>query len=76
MRRTKAKTLLICLAMAGIPLITIGTCDPRTGILDIYRDDDRGRGIFDVFIDGWYYYDDYYYDYDDDYYYDHCFLCF
>jgi hypothetical protein len=69
----KARTAAICLAMAGIPLVTIGTCDPRTGVLDFYRNDNRGHGIFDLFVDDGYYYDDYYYD---DYYYDDCFLCF
>ena len=72
----KAKLFLIGLGLAGMPLVTIATCDPRTGVLDFYRNDDHGHGIFDVFFDDGYYYDDYYYEdyyYDD---YDDCFLCF
>ena len=76
-RWKKAKTWMIGIACAGIPLVTIGSCDPATGWFDFYRDDDLD------YYDGYYYgdayyYDDYYYDdyYYDDYYYDDCFFCF
>ena len=50
MTRRKLKTWLIVLACGGSPLITSATCDPYSGVLDFYRDDDA------------YYYDDWYYD--------------
>lgn len=73
----KMKALLIALAIGGMPLVTTATCDPRTGALDFFRDDDD-YGLYDVvYYDDWYY-DDYYYDpyYYDDYYYDDCLFCF
>ncbi len=70
----RAKRLILALACAGIPLVTVGTCDPYTGAFDFFRDDDN-----DYYYDGYYYYDDYYYDdyYDDGYYYyyDDCYDC-
>lgn len=76
------KALFVAAMCGGVPLITTGSCDPRTGALQFFRDDDAG-GFFDVFVDDGYYYDggsyvedvyydDYYYDdyYYDDYYYD------
>jgi len=71
-RARKAKLSLIGLALGCIPLVTIATCDPRTGVLDFYRNDDHRHGIFDMFFDDGYYYD--HYSYED--YYDDCFLCF
>ncbi|MGB2984888.1 MAG: hypothetical protein WBE26_03315 [Phycisphaerae bacterium] len=69
---SKAKRVLAALAFAGIPLITTGSCNPYSGTLDFYRDDDYDDlGFFDVFIEDDYYYDDWYYDdccYDDYYY--------
>ncbi len=62
-RPNRIKMWLVGLACGAIPLITTATCDPYTGFLDIYRDDDG------------YYYDSGYYDV---YYYDDCdiFFCF
>ena len=76
-KRTKA--LLIALAVGGIPLITMANCDPVTGALDFFRNDDYGGSGYydDYYYSGDYYYDDYYYDpYYDDYYYDDCWFCF
>lgn len=65
-RPSRTKMLLVALACGGAPLLTTATCDPYTGFLDIYRDDDV------YFYDG-YYADAYYVDY-----YDGCdfFFCF
>ena len=65
------KAWCLALATASTTLITAATCDPSTGFLDFYRDDDSGD----------YYYDDFYYDdgfyYDDPFYFDDCFFgCF
>ena len=65
------KAWCLALATASTTLVTAVTCDPYTGFLDFYRDDDSGD----------YYYDDFYYDdgfyYDDPFYYDDCFFdCF
>ena len=68
MKAGKTKALLVALACAGMPLVTSGGCDPRTGMFDFYRDDD---GYY--YYDDTYYYDDYYYD--DYYYYDDCTRC-
>ena len=61
MRARKAKTWLIVLACAGMPLVTVGTCDPETGTINFYSSD---------YDDDFYYYDrydrGYYYDYDYD----------
>ena len=72
----KWKALFVAAMCGGVPLVTTGACDPRTGALEFFRDDDAS-GFFDVFLDDGYYaedvyYDDYYYDdgYYDDYYYD------
>ena len=70
-RKNRLMKWALALAAAGSTFVTTGTCDPYTGYLDFYRDDDSDD----------YYYDDYFYDdgyYDDDpYYYDDCFLfCF
>ena len=64
MTRRTIKMWLVGLACAGIPLVTSATCNPQTGFLNFFRDDDGG-----------YYYDDgYYYDYG---YYDDCYFeCF
>ena len=67
MARRKLKTWLIAVACGGCPLITSATCDPYTGVLDFYRDDDAH------YYDDGYYYDDYYYD---GYYEEDCFLFF
>ena len=64
----KAKTRLIGLACAGITLITTATCDPRTGTLNIFRDDDDE---YLYFYDGFVYQEVIYYDDDD---YDDCFF--
>lgn len=65
MKSRRAKVWLVAAACAGMPLVTIGTCDPESGTINIYRndyDDDRHH---------YYYYDDYdryhhvhHYDYD------------
>ena len=73
MRWAKAKWGFLALALAGVPLITTVSCDPYTGAVNLYRDDDfDDYGFFDVFIEDEYYYDDWWY-YDDccydDYYY-------
>jgi len=60
MARKRVKALLVALACGGVPLVTSATCDPATGVLDVFRDDDNYG----------YYYDDYYVDY----YYDDCFF--
>jgi hypothetical protein len=77
LKRTKA--LLIGLAVGAIPLVTMGSCDPVTGALDFFRDDDNYGYYYDDFFYGDYFYDDYYYYdpyyYDDYYYYDDCFWC-
>ena len=39
MKGKRVKVWLIALAWAGMPLVTIGSCDPQTGAFDIYRDD-------------------------------------
>lgn len=61
MTRRKIKLALFALLCGGAPLVTIANCDPYTGYLDFFRDDDA-----DYYYDGGYY-DDYYYD---DYYYE------
>ena len=61
----RARVLLTAVAVGGVPLITIGSCDPITGAFEFYRDDDYDGGFF--FDDGYYY---------DDYYYDDCFDCY
>ena len=73
----KATALAIGLAFAGIPLITTATCNPASGTFDFFRDDDD-YGVWDVFVDDGWYYEDYYYDdyYYDDYHYDDCWFCF
>ena len=67
----KVKRLIAVVALAGIPLVTTASCDPYTGRLEIYRDDDhhhRDWGFFDIFVSDDYYYDDCYYGcYDDGY---------
>lgn len=58
-RRTscgRVKSAVLALLAGGIPLITIASCDPRSGTFDLYRDTNHG----DYYGD--YYYDDYYYD--------------
>jgi len=55
----RAKLVFVALACGGIPLVTTATCDPYTGFLDVYRDDDS------FYYDG-YYTDAYYVDYYDD----------
>lgn len=82
-RWNRTKRWIVGLACAGIPLVTIGSCDPATGWLDFYRDDDldyfEGYYYYDdpYYYDDYYYYTDYYYDpyYYDGYYYDDCFFC-
>ena len=77
MNLKKAKSLILAVAFAGIPLITTASCDPYRGSLDIYRDDDYHDSWFDVIVDDWFY-DDRYYDdcgwwddcYYDEYYYE------
>ena len=61
----RAKVLVAAVAVGGVPLITVGSCDPITGAFDFYRDDD--------FDDGYYHDDFFYYD---DFYYDDCFDCY
>jgi len=53
-RMAKRLGRLVTLALGGIPLITTATCDPYTGTLDFYRDDDSYHGWFDGF-----YYEEY-----------------
>ena len=82
----QAKVGVIALAFAGIPLVTMGTCDPATGMFDFFRDDDGyyyDSYYYDPYYYDSYYYEPYYYDgyyYEDywyeDYYYDDCFFCF
>ena len=46
------------MAVGGIPLVTSATCDPRTGVLDLFRADNRG--YYDGFYTDVYYVDPYY----------------
>lgn len=64
----KTKAVVVAMATGAMPLVTTGSCDPITGVLSFYRNDDghHGGGFFDVFVED-YYYDDYYYE---DYYYE------
>jgi hypothetical protein len=61
---SRVRVLLLVVAAGGVPLLTVGSCDPFTGSLDIYRDDDYGDRYWPggFYIDGGYYYEDYYYD--------------
>lgn len=71
---TKAKRCLVAIAMAGMPLTMMASCDPYDGTLSLFRD--RGHddhGFFDLFIEDDLYYDDCLFidcHYDDDYYYE------
>ena len=82
MKSGKIRALIIAFAFAGIPLVTTGTCNPRTGTFDFYRNTDDGEWYEEgVYIDdGWYYEDPYIFDdpyyYDDPYYHGDCFFCF
>ncbi len=49
MKRTSGwKAWLAVIAFGGVPLITTATCDPYSGAISIFRDDDFGR--FDGFF--------------------------
>ena len=62
-RRNRILKWVLAVAAAGTTFVTTGTCDPYTGFLDFYRDDDAGDSFFeDVFYDDGYYYDEPYYD--------------
>jgi hypothetical protein len=52
--------LLVAVACGGAPLLTTATCDPYTGFVDFYRNDDS------YCCDDGYYTDAYYVDYYDD----------
>lgn len=63
----------VAAAVGGVPLVTVGSCDPVTGTLEIFRDDDFGDVYYGGgYFDG-YFYNDFYYD---DFYYDDCFDCY
>ncbi len=74
MNRTKAKRLLVAVAMAGMPLAMMASCDPYDGTLSVFRERDHDHhGIFDLFIEGDVHFDDCLFIdcyYDDDYYYE------
>jgi len=55
MTRKKMGSILAVLAIGGIPLVTSATCDPVTGVLDIFRDDD----YYDYYYDDVYFVEDY-----------------
>lgn len=58
--RRKLRSFLLALAIGATPLVTTATCDPYTGALDFFRDDDYDSYYYeDVYVvDG--YYDDCY----------------
>lgn len=61
LKMKKAKSILLGAAMGGIPLVTTGECNPRTGAFSFFR----GRGhdvVTDVIVDSGYYVQDGYYD--------------
>ena len=78
----RVKVAVMSMAMGGMPLVTVGSCDPYLRSLSFFRGDDTY--YYDPFYTAdAYYYDDYYYDdgyydevyydevyYDDIYYYD------
>ncbi len=71
-KQNKWKALFVAAMCGGVPLVTSGACDPRSGALEFFRDDDAS-GFYDVFFDDGYYVDDGYYAEDvyyDDYYYE------
>ncbi|MBI4718896.1 MAG: hypothetical protein HY763_13910 [Planctomycetes bacterium] len=71
MRIKKAKAMLLALALGGVPLVTSGACDPRTGVFSFFRDSDNyDDGFVDVFVDDPFYYGDEVVVVDDCYYYD------
>lgn len=47
-RSNRAKMWLAALACGGGPLITTATCDPYSGVINVFRDDDHGH--FDGFF--------------------------
>lgn len=49
--KRRLRMFLIALTSAATPLVTEITCDPNTGVLDVYRDDDA------YYYDGGFYYD-------------------
>ena len=79
MKLDRKTASLVALAMAGMPLATVGTCDPYTGVFNVLRFDTSIEGMdytyhnyddliyYDHYDSGYYHYD-YFYDYD--YYYD------
>ena len=69
MTRRTIKLWLLGLACAGIPLTTAFSCNPTTGAVDFFRNDDNGY----YYDDGYYYNDGYYGDYYGDCYYYDCY---
>ncbi len=70
---TKAKRFLVAIALAGMPLTMMASCDPYDGSLSVFRDRDHGHhGFFDLFLDDVHFDGCFFIDchYDDDYYYD------
>jgi len=69
MKLSKAKALVLAVAFAGMPLVTVGTCDPATGAFEFFRDDDNEfyHGDGNYYHDGFYeeevvYYEEGYYE--------------
>jgi len=53
--RRKLRSALLALAVGATPLITTATCDPVTGGLDFYRDDDYSDYYYeDVYVVDYY----------------------
>jgi len=72
----KAKTVVLSVAIGAMPLVTTGSCDPFSGSLSFYRNDDarHSNSFWDILIEDDYCYDDYYdgYYYEEVVYYDDC----
>ena len=66
----KIRVWCLALATASTTLVTSATCDPSSGFVDFFRDDDSG----DFFVDDFFFDDGFYFD--DPFYYDDCFDCF
>ena len=55
--RTLATQLAVLLT-AGFVAITMATCDPAAGVLEVFRYYDGWDSLFDIFVDEYYYEDD------------------
>ncbi len=80
MKPRRLTMLMVAIASAAMPLVTTATCNPATGSMNFFRDDDNEYWEDDfyyneevIYYDDPYYYEDVYYD---DIYYDFCDFCF